>query len=81
MKNGQTIGQWLKYDFEANAALAIKDKNGNLIYLEFSTGYWIKREYDSQGNEIYYEGSDGTIIDNRPPEVIEHKGHKYQLIR
>ena len=122
MKDGQTIGQWLKWDFKTNGDLKIKDKNGNLIYFENSGGYWAKREYDSQGNqiyfknsngywakkeydsqgnqiyfedsdrywekreydsqgnEIYFENSSGKIIDNRIPEVIEHKGHKYQLI-
>ena len=81
MKDGQTIGQWLKYDFEVNGSLVIKDRNRRLIYQEFSNGFWTKREYDSQGNEGYYEDSDGEIIDNRTPEIIEHKGHKYQLIR
>jgi len=80
-KTGQTIGQWLNWDFEANGYLEINDKNGKLIYLEISGLFWTKREYDSQGNEIYIEYSDGEIIDNRIPEVIEHKGHKYQLIR
>ena len=101
MKDGQTIGQWLKWDFEANGPLAIKDKNCRFIYRELSngwwakseydskgneiyhdglTGFWVKRQYDSQGNQIYYDNSYGTIIDNRPPEVIEHNGRKYQLI-
>ena len=81
MKDGQTIGQWLNWDFETNDDLKIKDKNGKLIYWENSYGYWSKWEYDSQGNEIYWENPSGIIIDNRIPEIIEHKGHKYQLIR
>jgi hypothetical protein len=80
MKNGQTIGQWLNWDFEANGDLRIKDKNGNDIYHEISDGRWRKYEYDLQGNQIYYENSSGEIIDNRIPEVIEHNGRKYQLI-
>ena len=80
MKDGQTIGQWLKWDFEANGDLVINDKNGKRIYWENSDSDWVKREFDSQGNRIYYENSYGTIIDNRPPEVIEHNGRKYQLI-
>ena len=101
MKDGQTIGQWLKWDFEANGVLKIQNKDfrllyqelsngwwaksecdskGNEIYYDDSTGFWVKREYDSQGNQIYYESSYGTIIDNRPPEVIEHNGRNYQLI-
>ena len=77
-KNGKYIyyetsnGFWSKREYYSQ---------GKEIYYENSNGFWKKMEYDSQGNEIYYEGSDGTIIDNRPPEVIEHKGKKYQLIR
>jgi hypothetical protein len=37
----------------------IKDRNGNIIYYEDSTGYWEKSEYDSRGNEIYRENSTG----------------------
>ena len=48
----------------------IKDSNGNQIYYENSNGYWSKREWDSNGKVIYYETSHGTIIDNRPKEVI-----------
>ena len=40
--------------------------------------------YDSNGNLIYYENSDGEIIDNRPKsscngKVIEIDGKKYKL--
>jgi len=80
MKDGQTIGQWLNWDFEANGTLVIKDKNLRLIYLENANRGWAKYERDSQGNELYYENSNGKIIDNRIPEVIEHNGRKYQLI-
>jgi hypothetical protein len=82
MKDGQTFGQWLKWDFEVNGNLEIRNKNGKQIYWEDSYRFWVKREYDSQGNPIYYEGSDGYIKDYRIPEVIEHtNGHKYQLIK
>jgi hypothetical protein len=81
MKDGQTFGQWLRWDFEANGYLEIQDKNGNQLYIEFPTAHWVRREFDSQGNEIYYENSDGYIDDNRTPEVITHtNGRKYQLI-
>ena len=79
MKDGQTIGQWLKWDFETNGSLEVLDKNSNLIYFE-NEGGWRKYKYDSQGNIIYYEDSDGDIVDRRTPEVIEHNGRKYQLI-
>ena len=52
-----TIGQQIKWDFKTNGLLEIRDKNGKLIYLERSNGYWAKRERDSKGNEIYYENS------------------------
>ena len=80
MKDGQTIGQWLNWDFKTNEKLEIKNKNGVKLYHEHSDGYWVKREFDSQGNQIYYESSEGLIEDNRTPEVIEHNGKKYQLI-
>ena len=54
-----TIGQQIKWDFKTNGKLVIKDKNGNLIYIEYSFGAWVKFEYDSQGNQIYHEDSDG----------------------
>ena len=51
-----TIAQQLKitdFPFE------IKDKNGNLIYLENSNGYSVKYECDTDGNLIYLENSNG----------------------
>jgi hypothetical protein len=80
MKNGQTIGQWLNWNFKANGNLEIKDRDGNCIYFEDSVGYWVKSEFDSRGNIIYYKNSNGLIEDNRPPQIIEHNGRKYQLI-
>jgi hypothetical protein len=56
MKEEQTIAQFLKvkdFPFE------IKDKNGKEIYREYSTGYWIKHEYNDKGKEIRYENSTG----------------------
>jgi hypothetical protein len=80
MKDGQTIGQWLNWDFDANGALQIKDKKGNSVYHEYLNGYWDKSEYDLKGNEIYHESINGVITDNRTPKIIEHNGRKYQLI-
>ena len=80
MKKGQTIGQWLNWDFEANGNLIIKDKNGNLIYQESLRGFWDRREFNLNGLVIYYENSDGVITDFRTPKIIEHNGRKYQLI-
>ena len=80
MKNGQTIGQWLNWNFKTNGGLEIKDKNDNVIYMEFERESWRKREYDSDGNVIYDESSCGVITDNRAPQIITHNGRKYQLI-
>jgi hypothetical protein len=80
MKDGQTIGQWLNWDFRTNGVLEILGKKRRVIYFESADEYWCKFEYDFQGNEIYSESSDGVIIDNRIPEIIEHNGRKYQLI-
>ena len=81
----KTIGQQIKWDFKTNGILEIKDKNGNRIYAEFSNGFWTKREYDSERNKIYYEDSEGKIIDNRskPSEdrVVEIDGVKYKLVK
>jgi phosphoribulokinase len=65
-------GDWAKYEM---------DSQGKVIYAETSGGYWEKRELDSQGNVIYYENSNGQIVDSRTPEIIEHNGRKYQLIK
>ena len=53
----QTIAQQIKWDFKTNGNLEIKDKNGNQIYFEDSSGFWAKYEYDSRGNRIYFEKS------------------------
>ena len=55
----KTIAQQIKWDFETNGDLIIRDKNGKPIYFEASNEFWAKREYDSQGNQIYYEDSNG----------------------
>ena len=81
----QTIGQQIKWDFETNGELMISDKNGNQLYIEFPTAYWVRREFGSQNNEIYYEDSKGEIIDNRP-KPCENKeividGEKFKLVK
>ena len=62
-----TIAQQLKV---TEFPFYIKDKNGNPIYYESSTGYWEKREYDQNRKAIYFENSDGDIVDKRP-KVVE----------
>ena len=59
MKDGQTIGQWLKWDFKTNGDLEIKDKNGRRIYYERSDKSWGRYEHNSKGFETYYCDSRG----------------------
>lgn len=85
MKDGQTIGQQINWDFETNGNLEIKDKVGLLIYLESSDVFWAKWERDSKGRVMYYEDSTGYITDNRP-KTCENKeivieGIKYKLVK
>ena len=82
----KTIAQQIKWDFEANGTLEIKDKNGNLIYWENLNGFWSKREYDSQGNQIYCENSSHGVIEDKRPKSCEVEeiiidGVKYKLIK
>jgi hypothetical protein len=82
--NNMTIAQQLNittFPFE------IKDDNGRKIYREDSYGYWEKAEYDQNGNQIYYENSNGRIMDNRPkpkPEPVQTAVgwlvEKYELV-
>ncbi len=73
MKDEQTIGQWLKWDFETNGFLEIRNKNDKLIYVENLDRFWAKWELDSENRTIYYEDSDGEIEDNRPPKSLNTK--------
>ena len=85
MKDGQTIGQWLNWDFETNGFLEIRNKNNELIYVESSDRVWAKWERDSEGKVMYYEDSKGQITNNRPKpcenKVVEIEGVKYKLVK
>lgn len=73
-----TIAQQINWDFETNKYLIIKDKNHNIIYIENSLGGWVRREWDSQGSQVYSEDSGGKIIDNRPkPCEDDHQAKAY----
>jgi hypothetical protein len=61
-KETKTIAQQIKWNFETNGTLVIRNKNGSYIYFENSDGFWTKRKYDSQGNEIYWENSNGYWV-------------------
>ena len=81
----KTVAQQIKWDFETNGELRIKDNNGKLIYWEDSNRVWEKSEYDSQGNLIYRENSFGRIIDKRPKpcenKIVEIDGEKFKLVK
>ena len=51
-----TIAQQLKIK---EFPFVIKNNQGKEIYCEISDGYWVKREFDDNGNIIYYETSKG----------------------
>ncbi len=71
-KYTKTIGQQINWNFEVNGSLEIKDTRGYYIYSENSNG-WSKLEYDSQGNQTYWENSDGNWVkreyDSRGNEI------------
>jgi len=45
--------------------LNVYNQYGDKIYHEKVNGFWVKKEYDANGNEIYYEDNNGYIEDNR----------------
>lgn len=55
----KTIAGQIKWDFQTNGDLVIRDKNGKEIYSEYLSGHWIKYKHDSKGNQIYYENATG----------------------
>jgi len=78
----KTIAQQIKWDFEANGILEIKNNNDNFIntiYYEDSNGFWVKSEYNSQGKEIYYETSNGdwakTEYDSQGNQIYFENSH------
>lgn len=48
-----------------NSPLYIFHK-GYMVYCEYQGGSWWKRQFDSNGYELYYETSYGDMEDNRP---------------
>ena len=62
------------------------DKNGNLMYIEWDDGTWVKREFDDKGNITYRECNDGhwrkTEYDKYDNKTyLEwHDGHKIYYI-
>ena len=46
--------------------LKILDSKKRKSYFENEYGLWSKRQYDKDGNLIYFENSSGNMHDNRP---------------
>ena len=61
----------------------IKDKNGNLIYFEDSTGYWSNRNYDSNNNKKFFEDSNGywakTTYDSNGNKLFTYDSNGNQV--
>lgn len=51
-----TIAQQLKIK---NFPFKINNHNGHQIYCEYQSGFWIRRELDSNDNQTFAENSDG----------------------
>jgi hypothetical protein len=47
----------------------IKNNSGMIIYIEYSNKVWKQIEYDSNGNETYFEDNYGYKIDKRVTEL------------
>ena len=62
-------GFWVNYEYGVNE-----------YFFENSFGYWFKKMYDTNGNEIYYEDSDGEIIDNRNKSNINESIDYYDKL-
>ena len=79
MKDGQTIGQWLNWDFKTDGDLEIRNKDGKKIYFENSDGYWVKCERDSEGRTIYREDCSGfwakCEYDSQGNEIYYENSH------
>jgi YD repeat-containing protein len=69
--------EWYKYEYDTDGNLIyIKKSDGwwvkreynedrRVICREYYDGTWIKYKYDENGKQIYYEDSNGRIVDNR----------------
>ncbi len=68
MKQNKTLVKQLNVN---KFPFCIKDNNGNFIYIENSSGYWFKREFNQNNKEIYYEDSFGFIDDNKPKTLTQ----------
>jgi hypothetical protein len=62
-----------------------RDGKGNDIYYEDASNYWSRREYDSEGNQTYFENSYGVVTKNQLKETnqqgtIQINGKRYKLV-
>jgi hypothetical protein len=77
----------IKFILKIHLDIGVKE---NLIPMEIKftmkaqNEFWCKYEYDSKGNQIYFENSYGVVKDNRPKpncegKIVEIEGVKYKL--
>lgn len=75
----ETIARQLKIE---EFPFEIKDKLGNVIYMEYEDGEWFKRKFNDQNCRIYYERSDGYWIkqeyDEEGFEIYYENSHGYK---
>ena len=57
--------QPVKYLYHGGSSGCVYNENNNIIYYEYSDGYWKKYEHNENRNIIYSEDSNGVIIDKR----------------
>ena len=50
----------------------VLDSRDKRLYYENSVGFWAKQLYSKDGSEIYYEDSDGHIIENKYYKYYEN---------
>ena len=52
------LAKFFNHKFEIDY-FRLYDNNGNVVYSEYPTGYWCKKNFDKNYNEIYFENSLG----------------------
>lgn len=52
----------MKYRVDDNGSLVIYNESGRQIFGFSRNNYWVKIDYDHEGNRIYYENSQGSVV-------------------
>lgn len=53
-----TTTKIFKHD-DGGETIKVYDENGKLLFMKLASGFWIRYEYDENGNETYRENSQG----------------------